>query len=278
MAVVAGNSSWMLISASLVLLMTPALALFYGGMSSRRSVLNMMMMSFGSFGLIGILYVLYGYSMSFGTHDIAGLIANPGDKFGLHNVADVFNSFGYEGYGNIPELAFVGFQLTFAGLTVALISGAIAERVRFGTWLAFAGLWAEWEGNVAGEEVEHAVALEDPPVVLATPDGVGQDADLEAVRPQALPQRPHLRIGRRVRLPEPPVGRQGEVMADIALTAESTTLPPDTNTTGMLIRMAAISIPGVILSQLEMHTSASAQWALHMYSTLSAMISRLGSE
>lgn len=135
-------TAFVLVCASLVLMMTPALALFYGGMTRSKSVLNMMMMSFGALGVVGIIYVLYGYSMSFGTHDIAGLIANPGDKFGLHNVADVFNSFGYEGYGNIPELAFVGFQLTFAGLTVALISGAIADRVKFSTWLVFSAIWA----------------------------------------------------------------------------------------------------------------------------------------
>lgn len=135
-------TAFVLVCASLVLMMTPALALFYGGMTRSKSVLNMMMMSFGALGVVGIIYVLYGYSMSFGTHDIAGLIANPGDKFGLHNVADVFNSFGYEGYGNIPELAFVGFQLTFAGLTVALVSGAIADRVKFSTWLVFSAIWA----------------------------------------------------------------------------------------------------------------------------------------
>ena len=89
-------TAFVLVCASLVLMMTPALALFYGGMTRSKSVLNMMMMSFGALGVVGIIYVLYGYSMSFGTHDIAGLIANPGDKFGLHNVADVFNSFGYE--------------------------------------------------------------------------------------------------------------------------------------------------------------------------------------
>ena len=85
MAVVAGNSSWMLISASLVLLMTPALALFYGGMSSRRSVLNMMMMSFTSLGIVTIVYVLWGWSMSYGTQSIGGVFANPFEFFGLAN-------------------------------------------------------------------------------------------------------------------------------------------------------------------------------------------------
>ena len=82
-----GDTSWILISASLVLLMTPALAFFYGGLSRGKSVLNMMMMSFGSIGVVGIIYVLWGFSMSFGNQitggsDIAGVIANPFSLFG----------------------------------------------------------------------------------------------------------------------------------------------------------------------------------------------------
>ena len=111
-------------------------------MTRTKSVLNMMMMSFGAMGVVGIIYVLYGYSMSFGSENIAGIIANPFEKFGLEGAAEtIVNPFGYEGYGNIPELAFVGFQLTFAVITVALISGAVADRVKFSTWLVFAGLW-----------------------------------------------------------------------------------------------------------------------------------------
>ena len=135
-------TAFLILCASLVLLMTtPGLALFYGGMTRTKSVLNMMMMSFGAMGVVGIIYVLYGYSMSFGTENLAGVIANPFEKFGLAGTDAVINPFGYEGYGNIPELAFVGFQLTFAVITVALISGAVADRVKFSTWLAFAGLW-----------------------------------------------------------------------------------------------------------------------------------------
>jgi Amt family ammonium transporter len=135
-------TTFVILCASLVLLMTvPALALFYGGMTRSKSVLNMMMMSFGAAGLVGVLYVLYGYSMSFGTENIAGIIANPFEKFGLAGTDGLVNPFGYEGYGNIPELALVAFQLTFAVITVALISGAIADRVKFSTWMVFAGLW-----------------------------------------------------------------------------------------------------------------------------------------
>jgi Amt family ammonium transporter len=136
-------SAFVILCAALVLLMTtPGLALFYGGMTRTKSVLNMMMMSFGAMGVVGIVYVLYGYSMSFGSENVAGIIANPFQHFGLDGTIDsVVNPFGYEGYGNIPELAFVAFQLTFAVITVALISGAVADRVKFSTWMVFSALW-----------------------------------------------------------------------------------------------------------------------------------------
>lgn len=136
------STAYVILCSALVLLMTPGLALFYGGMTRAKSVLNMMMMSMGALGVVGIIYVLYGYSMSFGSTDIGGIFASPFDKFGLHHMSDSFNSFGFQGYGNIPELAYVGFQLTFAAITVALISGSIADRVKFSTWLVFAGVWA----------------------------------------------------------------------------------------------------------------------------------------
>ena len=135
-------TAFVILCASLVLVMTvPGLALFYGGMTRAKSVLNMMMMSFGAAGLVGVLYILYGYSMSFGSQDIGGILANPFEKAGLAGTDGLVNPFGYAGYGSIPELAFVAFQLTFAVITVALISGAIADRVKFSTWMVFAGLW-----------------------------------------------------------------------------------------------------------------------------------------
>ena len=135
-------TAFLIVCASLVLFMTvPGLALFYGGMSRAKSVLNMMMMSFGAFGVVGLIYVIYGYSMAFGSEDIGGIIANPFEKLGLAGTDGLVNPFGYDGYGNIPELIFVGFQLTFAVITVALISGAISDRVKFSTWLVFSGLW-----------------------------------------------------------------------------------------------------------------------------------------
>ena len=136
-----GDTAWMLMAASLVLLMTPALALFYGGMSRQKSVLNMMMMSFGSMGLVGIIYLLWGWSMSYGGQSVAGLFANPFEMFGLAGVIGDASGWVASGTGDYPQIVDVAFQVTFAIVTVALISGALAERVKFGTWVTFAGLW-----------------------------------------------------------------------------------------------------------------------------------------
>ncbi|WP_433869763.1 ammonium transporter [Saccharopolyspora sp. CA-218241] len=133
-----GDTAWVLTSAALVLLMTPGLAFFYGGMVRARGVLNMLMMSLGSIGVVGVLWVLFGYSAAFGT-DLGGLglLGNPAEFFGMSGLLgpDRLSD-------GIPTIAFAGFQAMFAILTVALISGAIADRARFGPWLLFAGLWA----------------------------------------------------------------------------------------------------------------------------------------
>ncbi|TCB96152.1 ammonium transporter [Micromonospora zingiberis] len=129
-----GATAWILTSAALVLLMTPGLALFYGGMTRSKSVLNMMMMSFGAIGLVSLLWVFYGYSIAFGD-DIGGITGDL-SAAGLRGMLES----GTE--GGIPDLLFAGFQLMFAVITVALISGAIADRAKFGPWLLFAGLWA----------------------------------------------------------------------------------------------------------------------------------------
>ena len=135
-----GATAWMLTSASLVLLMTPGLALFYGGMARGKSVLNMMMMSFGALGVVGVIYVLWGWSMSYGS-DVAGLFGNPFEQFGLAGaIYDDAGEYIIDGFG-VPQIVGVGFQATFAIITVALISGALADRVKFGTWLVFSGLW-----------------------------------------------------------------------------------------------------------------------------------------
>ena len=130
-----GDTAWILTSAALVLLMTPGLALFYGGMVRAKSVLNMMMMSFGALALISVLWVLYGYSIAFGNDVGAGLLGNPVEFLGLKGLmADTDSTY--------PVMAFVAFQAVFAIITVALISGAIADRAKFGTWMIFSAIWA----------------------------------------------------------------------------------------------------------------------------------------
>jgi Amt family ammonium transporter len=128
-----GYYAFMLVATALVLMMTvPALALFYGGMSRSKSVLNMMMMSYAAFAVAAIVFVLWGWSEGWGG-DGAGngngkLIANPFDMFGLDGVSHI-------------NYIYVLFQLTFAAITVALISGAIADRVKLSAWMVFVPLW-----------------------------------------------------------------------------------------------------------------------------------------
>ncbi|WP_142119853.1 ammonium transporter [Rarobacter faecitabidus] len=131
-----GNTAWLIASASLVLLMTPGLAFFYGGMARSKSVLNIMMMSFGAMGVVGVIYVLWGYSMSFA--DGNPIFGNPFTWFGLSDLTDADALLGGSG---VPALVGVGFQATFAIITVALISGSIPDRVKFGSWMTFVALW-----------------------------------------------------------------------------------------------------------------------------------------
>ncbi|WP_460461279.1 ammonium transporter [Angustibacter peucedani] len=133
-----GDTAWVLTSAALVLLMTPGLALFYGGMVRQKSVLNMMMMSFGALGLIAVLWVLYGYSFAFGNDVGGGLLGSPTEFLGLKGLMADTTSEG----GGLPAMAFVAFQAVFAIITVALVSGAIADRAKFSAWMVFAGIWA----------------------------------------------------------------------------------------------------------------------------------------
>jgi Amt family ammonium transporter len=126
-----GYYAWMLVATLLVLMMTtPALALFYGGMSRSKSVLNMMMMSYITMGIVGIVYVLWGWSESFsdGFSGDGKLFADPFELFGLRDVAT-------------SDYIYVMFQLTFAVITAALISGAIADRVKLSSWVVFLPLW-----------------------------------------------------------------------------------------------------------------------------------------
>lgn len=127
----------MLVSSALVLLMVPGLALFYGGMVRRKNVLTTMMMSFVAMALIGVQWILFGYSLSFGK-SVGGLIGWDPSLWALSAI-DMAKTFGDKG---IPELVFVMFQGKFAIITPALISGAIAERMRFPAYLAFILLWS----------------------------------------------------------------------------------------------------------------------------------------
>jgi len=129
-----GNTAWMLASASLVLLMTPALAFFYGGLVRSKNTLNTMMMSFISLGFVGVLWALVGYTLAFST--------------GNDWIGDLSNAF-LRGVGldvrpatTIPHALFMSYQGTFAIITAALISGAIVERMRFSAYVTFISLWA----------------------------------------------------------------------------------------------------------------------------------------
>ena len=132
----AGDTAWVLASAALVLLMTLGLSFFYGGMVRAKSVLNMVMMSVVTMGIVGVLWVLFGFSMVFG-ESFGGLVGNPLDFAGLSALM------GPDAVvGTVPALAFVGFQAAFAIIAVALVSGAVADRMKFSAWVAFAAAWA----------------------------------------------------------------------------------------------------------------------------------------
>ncbi len=171
-----GYAAWMLASASLVLLMTPGLAFFYGGMTRSKSVLNMMMMSFGAIGVVAVVYVLWGWSMSFGTfdagQDVATLFNNPFELFGLVDI-------------DPANYVFVGFQMTFAIITAALISGAIADRAKFSTWLVFVPLWLTlsyfplahmvWSGVGFLGPIENGLSA----IIFGAADGVAKIAPID---------------------------------------------------------------------------------------------------
>jgi Amt family ammonium transporter len=130
-----GNTAWMITATALVLLMTPALAFFYGGMVRTKSVLNMMMMSFVSMGTVAVIWVIYAYGLAFGPGSVIG---SPKGLVGLNYVSDSHSLGASVG---VPFLVMVAFQATFAIITVALISGSIADRMRFGAWVIFTVAW-----------------------------------------------------------------------------------------------------------------------------------------
>ncbi len=136
MTINAADTAWLLISAAMVMLMTPALALFYGGMVRRKNLLSTMMMSFVIIALVGVLWVLYGYSLAFGT-DHGGIIGGF-DFLGLNGVGQAPSSV----YAStVPQLAYMIYQAMFAIITVALITGAVVERMKFSALLVFAAAW-----------------------------------------------------------------------------------------------------------------------------------------
>ncbi len=132
----AGDTAWILICTLLVLLMSiPAVAFFYGGLSKKKNVLNTMFLTFIAFSILSIIWVIFGYQFAFGTSSIHGFIASPSNFFlqgiGLNDLT-----------GSIPTLLFVMFQCAFAGLTAALISGALVGRMKTKAWVLFIPIWA----------------------------------------------------------------------------------------------------------------------------------------
>jgi ammonium transporter, Amt family len=130
----AADTAWLLVSTALVLLMVPGLALFYGGMVRAKSVLNMLMMSFGCLAAVTVLWVLYGYSLAFSPDAAFGLIGGL-QHLGLAGIEP------HTLHHTVPAAAFVAFQLMFAIVTAALLSGAIADRAKFASWICFVVAW-----------------------------------------------------------------------------------------------------------------------------------------
>ena len=140
MKIDSGTTAWMLAATALVLLMTPGLALFYGGMTRAKGALNMMMMSFAAIITVTVAWVLFGHSLAFTDNPSSSLNNFVGgfDALGLQSLVDLPTK--DDGTG-MPSLVFSAFQLTFAIITVALISGAIADRAKFGAWVLFSAVW-----------------------------------------------------------------------------------------------------------------------------------------
>jgi len=159
-----GDTAWMLASTALVFLMTPGLAFFYGGMVRTKSVLNMMMMSFVTIGIVSVIWVIYGFELAFGYKADSPWYGNISFS-GLGGMVNDFTNNG--GIYPIPVLVFAAFQLMFAIITPALISGAIADRTKFTAWAVFVAIWstivyfpvAHWVfafGNKVGDTVTGA--------------------------------------------------------------------------------------------------------------------------
>ncbi|HVT78274.1 MAG TPA: ammonium transporter, partial [Acidimicrobiales bacterium] len=129
-----GDTAWVLVATALVLFMTPGLALFYGGMVRAKNLLAMLMQNFFAMGIVTVLWVLFGYSLAFGHAGNGGVIGSF-DFVGLKDLTHAVS-------GTVPAFAFVAFQCTFAVITPALITGAIADRMRWAAWVGFIVLWS----------------------------------------------------------------------------------------------------------------------------------------
>src|SRR3954467_13321998 len=189
------DTAWMLVATALVLVMTPALGFFYGGLVRAKNTLNTMMMSFVALGFVGIAWAFIGYTLAFST----------GSSWlgGLDNV--FLRGVGLEAKGSIPHVLFAGYQATFCVITAALISGAIVERMRFGPYVAFITLWSigvyapiahwVWGGgwlsklgalDFAGGTVVHINAAA-AALVVAVVLGARKDYARQAIIPQNVP-------------------------------------------------------------------------------------------
>src|SRR3954464_1810118 len=194
-AISPADTAWMLVATAMVLLMTPALGFFYGGMVRAKNALNTMMMSSVALGFVGVAWAIIGYSLAFS--EGGGLAGNLHFAF-LGNV-------GLEAKGSIPHILFASYQGTFAVITAALISGAIVERMRFGPYLTFVTLWSigvyapiahwvwggGWLGKLgaldfAGGTVVHINAAA-AALVLAVTLGARKDYTRQAIIPQNVP-------------------------------------------------------------------------------------------
>ena len=158
-----GNTAWMLTSAALVFLMTPGVAFFYGGMVRAKAVLNMLMLSAAALSVTAVVWTLWGWSIAYAGSSIGGIFGDPATGFLLKDtmVFDAgtrqYTAAGLAANGNkYPSSVDVSFQVTFAMITVALICGAIAERVKYSTWMLFGGAcgsrsttrrWRTWVWN-----------------------------------------------------------------------------------------------------------------------------------
>ena len=137
MEINSGDTAWVLASAALVMFMTPGLALFYGGMVRSKNVLSMLMNNVFCLGIISVLWAFLGFTLAFGRFGDGGWLGNL-DFFGLKDIAMGVGNFA----PGVPDIAFVAFQMTFAIITPALITGAVADRMKFGAWVAFIALWS----------------------------------------------------------------------------------------------------------------------------------------